>query len=73
MYWDHYNLRTVELQKKYPLNFRMWDISEFNSSNGKNSILDFIKFEFKRSTDMSLKLNKHSYKTTILKKIKNWF
>lgn len=42
MYWDYYYLEADRLQSMYPERFRVFDVQEFNNSEGQKDILSFI-------------------------------
>ena len=74
-YWEEYKLETSKLIKKYPKNVKKWTVESFNTTDGKNEILDFINYDLEREINKNFKHNTNlkSQKETILNKIKKWF
>ena len=74
-YWEEYKLETSKLIKKYPKNVKKWTVESFNTTDGKNKILDFINYDLEREINKNFKHNTNlkSQKETILNKIKKWF
>ena len=44
-YWDQYYFISESLEKKFPKNFRIFNIQNFSSEKGQLEILQFCKFQ----------------------------
>lgn len=72
LYWEEYNTSTLQLQKEYPSNVKIWKIEEFNTRDGKNNILDFIEYDLDRDISNNFKLNQVKEETLLQKMKKIW-
>ena len=73
LYWDEYKKETEKLEYNFSNNIKIWTIEEFNTTKGKNEILDFINYNFKRDTSSNFKLNTIQKETLLQKIKKKWF
>ena len=51
----------------------MWKINEFNTEKGKNEILDFLNYNFKRDVSNDFKINQIKRKNIFEKIKEKWF
>ncbi len=79
LYWEEYYNKAILLEKKYPKNFKIFDITVLNSEESFKKVLDFIgvshcKIIPKKENVLLSKEKNREIETSLLKRIKiRWF